>query len=239
MGAAIAEPESEALPRRLCLALDQVLEARGSVLVLMAHLSHHRVLAASDTHTARLGELEFSLGEGPGLDAVARCTPVRVGDLAGDDGDRWPALAVTVADVGLPVRAVFAFPLQLSGVSFGVLEVHRDRPGDLDETDAANGRIATGRHDRRGGPRPPPGPVGPHRPGHHPPGGRLGARRDHHPGRAGHAPPRAALSNHPPPNAARARAPSPTFDPPAAPYGCDTLLSWGDTKQVGRPDILP
>lgn len=142
MGAAIAESGSEALPRRLCLALDQVLEARGSVMVLMAHLSHHRLLAASDDHTARLGELEFSLGEGPGLDAVARCVPVLVDDLAGGDGQRWPALAATVADAGLPIRAVFAFPLHLNGISFGVVEVHRDHPGGLDERAATNGRIA-------------------------------------------------------------------------------------------------
>ncbi|WP_042364704.1 GAF and ANTAR domain-containing protein [Streptacidiphilus neutrinimicus] len=142
MGNAIAEEDADALPGRLCLALDEVLEGDGTVLVLMAHLSHHRVLAASDKHTARLGELEFSLGEGPGLDAVARSAAVLAGDLTGGDGDRWPALAVTLAGSGLPVRAVFAFPLQLSGVSFGVLEVSRHRPGELDERESANGRIA-------------------------------------------------------------------------------------------------
>ncbi|WP_157597176.1 GAF and ANTAR domain-containing protein [Streptacidiphilus rugosus] len=142
MGTAIAGEDGAALPRRLCSALDEVLEGRGTVLVLMAHLSHHRVLAASDPDTERLGGLEFSLGEGPGLDAVARCVPVMAGDLTGPDVDRWPALAVTVADAGLPVRAVFAFPLHLSGVSFGVLEVCRDRPGELDETETAHGRIA-------------------------------------------------------------------------------------------------
>jgi hypothetical protein len=142
MGTAIAGDDAEALPKRLCLALDQVLEGSGTVLVLMAHLSHHRVLAASDKHTARLGELEFSLGEGPGLDAVARRVPVLAGDLTGNDGSRWPALAVTVAGSGLPVRAVFAFPLQLSGVSFGVLEVCRHRPGELDGIESANGKIA-------------------------------------------------------------------------------------------------
>jgi hypothetical protein len=142
MGAAITDADPAALPRRLCRALDEVLGGSGTLLVLMAHRSHHRVLGASAPHTARLGELEFSLGEGPGLDAVARCAPVLVGDLSGGDGDRWPALAVSLAEAGLPVRAVYAFPLHLSGVSFGVLEVHRDRPGGLDEAEAANGRIA-------------------------------------------------------------------------------------------------
>lgn len=143
MGAAIAEDKDRTgIPVRLCHAFAEALEGRGAVLALSADLAQHRILAASDSRTAELGKLEFTLGEGPGLDAVARCRPVLVGDLAGREGDRWPVLAASIADRKLFVRAVFAFPLQVSGVSFGVLELYRDRPGSLDETDAATARIA-------------------------------------------------------------------------------------------------
>ncbi|MEU2718821.1 ANTAR domain-containing protein [Streptomyces sp. NPDC007205] len=134
--------EDPDLPQRLCVALRDALEGQGAALALMADLTHHHTLAASGDQAADLCQLEFDLGEGPGLHSVAHIRPVLVGDLSGADAERWPMWAATVAERGLPARAVFAFPLQISGTAFGLVELFRVQPGALDELDAAAARVA-------------------------------------------------------------------------------------------------
>jgi hypothetical protein len=81
--------------------------------------------------------LEFTLGEGPGRDAVLAGAPVLVPDL---DVPRyaacWPAFAYGVS--GFPVRAVFAFPLRIGAISVGVLTAHRAVPGPLTDRQLAD-----------------------------------------------------------------------------------------------------
>ena len=78
--------------------------------------------------SARLETLEFTLGEGPGLGAVAAGVPILAPDLL-DAKDRWPAFAPAAGLLG--VRAVFAFPLRIGAISVGVLLAHRATPGPL------------------------------------------------------------------------------------------------------------
>jgi transcriptional regulator with GAF, ATPase, and Fis domain len=142
MGAVIAGERAD-LPQRLCTALNEALDGRGAALALMADSTHHHTLAATDPQSAAVCELEFTLGEGPGLHAVARGRPVQVVDLTGAETERWPLWAAALVDRALPARAVFAFPLQISDTTFGLFELYRDDHGALDELDAAAARIAT------------------------------------------------------------------------------------------------
>ena len=74
--------------------------------------------------------LEFTLGQGPSRDAVLACVPVLVPDIdAPDQAARWPAFASCVA--GFPIRAVFAFPLNIGAIGVGVLTAYRAQPGPL------------------------------------------------------------------------------------------------------------
>lgn len=77
-----------------------------------------------------LEDAQFTLGQGPGHDAVAVGAPVLEPDLAlpGAAG-RYPAF--TSAATHLRVRAVFAFPLRIGAISVGVLTAHRTAPGPL------------------------------------------------------------------------------------------------------------
>ena len=88
-----------------------------------------------------------TLGEGPGPDALASGRPVRVPDLARVRPGRWPALLG--APKGLPVRAVFAFPLGLGAIQIGVVTIVRNRARALSaqETDdvTAVARLLTAR----------------------------------------------------------------------------------------------
>jgi hypothetical protein len=85
-------------------------------------------MVASDARSARVEELQFTLGEGPCLDALASGWPVLSADLD-QVMTRWPIYAPAAYEYG--VRAVFAFPLQIGALRVGGLDVYRDRPGSL------------------------------------------------------------------------------------------------------------
>jgi hypothetical protein len=74
-----------------------------------------------------LEDLQFTLGQGPGLDAAAGA-PVLVPDLAATAA-RWPVFAPAAAELG--VRAVFALPLRIGAISVGTLLAHRATVGPL------------------------------------------------------------------------------------------------------------
>ena len=75
-----------------------------------------------------LEDLQFTLGQGPGLEAVADGMPVLVADLR-EQAARWPGFAPGAIE--LKVRAVFAFPLRIGAISVGVLTAYRALPGLL------------------------------------------------------------------------------------------------------------
>lgn len=87
---------------------------------------------ATDSAARALGELQFTLGEGPGVDAISRRATVLVDDLhdrAGPDGP-WTAFRGEAG--GLGVRALFAFPIVVGSVALGSLDLYRRMPGGLD-----------------------------------------------------------------------------------------------------------
>ncbi|MFD8594365.1 GAF and ANTAR domain-containing protein [Kitasatospora sp. NPDC059646] len=140
---AAARDDCPDLPGRLCAAFNRAADGRGAALALMADLTHHHtLLRASHPDAAALCELEFDLGVGPGLEAFRRGRPVLVGDLRGAEGQQWPVWSDTVQARNLPARAVFGFPLQIAGSPFGLIQLHRDRPGIPNQTDIAAAALA-------------------------------------------------------------------------------------------------
>jgi hypothetical protein len=83
---------------------------------------------AGEAVGTNLEHQQFTLGEGPGLDAVTSGVPVLVADLA-EAGARWPAFAPAAVELG--VRAVFAFPLRIGAISVGTMLAHRLSAGPL------------------------------------------------------------------------------------------------------------
>lgn len=77
----------------------------------------------------RLSDLQFTLGEGPAIDASAAGMAVFAPDLDDVSAARWPAF--TTEALALGVRAVFALPLQLGAIEVGALVLHRNNPGPL------------------------------------------------------------------------------------------------------------
>ncbi|MFE0055296.1 GAF and ANTAR domain-containing protein [Streptomyces sp. NPDC059003] len=84
---------------------------------------------AADTAGIAFEDLQYTLGQGPTLDAARTGEPVLVPDLHTVPEDRWPALLSATRDQ--PPRAVHAVPLNLGAVRLGALTGHRSTPGPL------------------------------------------------------------------------------------------------------------
>ena len=105
------------------------LSARGVGLGVLERDGLRGVSAGSDPATVQLEDLQFLLGEGPCVDAVAARRPVLVPALDETTVLRWPGYAPAVRDLG--IRAVFAFPLQVGAARLGAMDVFRTVPGPL------------------------------------------------------------------------------------------------------------
>lgn len=125
--------EGAPLPERLCAAGARALPVSGVGMALMTGEGHQGGVAASDGLAATLEEIQFTLGEGPCMDASRDGCPVLVPDLARDADRRWPGFGSEVRAAG--VAAVFAFPLQVGGIRLGVLDLYRDTVGVLDDAE--------------------------------------------------------------------------------------------------------
>ena len=124
------EPGPFGRMQRLCSALTRNLPAAGvGVSVMTDDRYLGGTVAASDLVSHRLDELQFTLGEGPCIDAYTLRRPVLEPDLFGHGSSRWPGYAAAAQDEG--VQAVFAFPLQIGTARAGAMDVYRREAGSL------------------------------------------------------------------------------------------------------------
>lgn len=100
----------------------------GAALTLRSASRAQEMLGASDRWAVGLEEIQYTLGEGPAVEAFTTGGPVLVADVQADHG-RWPAFAEAGTAAG--AAAVFAFPLQVGGIRLGTLDLYRRRPGGL------------------------------------------------------------------------------------------------------------
>ncbi len=118
--------------RHICQLCAQLLGVTGAGISMVTATGNRGVICATDEVSARIEDLQFTLGEGACVEAVKGGVPVIVNDLH-EPGDvaveRWPAFMEGVAAAG--VRAVFALPLRVGGISVGALDLYRDLPGKL------------------------------------------------------------------------------------------------------------
>ncbi len=114
---------------RLCRAGVHAIPASGVGISVVTDGGTHTTAGVSGPVSAAVEELQFSLGEGPCLDAHAARRPVLEPDLGASALPRWPAYSRAAREQG--VRAVFAFPLQIGAARIGVLDVYRDVAGPL------------------------------------------------------------------------------------------------------------
>ncbi|MCZ4117864.1 ANTAR domain-containing protein [Streptomyces sp. H39-S7] len=116
---------------RLCA---QVLDVDGIAISVASNGTE--LLWFSDEESARLDDLQFTLGEGPSVEASRDGSLNLESNLERAFGERWPAFVPAAVDSG--VCAVFAFPLRLGAVCFGAMTGHRHRSGPLGEQAVAD-----------------------------------------------------------------------------------------------------
>ncbi|XVS61013.1 GAF and ANTAR domain-containing protein [Actinosynnema sp. CA-299493] len=134
----VAAPGMPGLARALCAVCVRTLTGvEAAAMTLRSGGRAQELLAASTPWAAALEEFQYTVGEGPGVEAFDTGGPVLVADLSAHRG-RWPGFADLGEVRGL--AAVFAFPLQIGGMRLGTLTLYRRRPGGLPPdvvTDAA------------------------------------------------------------------------------------------------------
>ena len=106
-----------------------LLDIEHSGLLLADDDGNLTALATTTPMMALVEDLEVTLGAGPCIDAHRHGRPVEETDLAGADRSRW--LGFNTPALAAGVRAVFAFPLRVTGASIGSLNLARLEPGAL------------------------------------------------------------------------------------------------------------
>ena len=124
-----ASPDGLALPAELVHGCSRALPVSGVGLALMTDRGPAGTVAATDGAALELEDLQFTLGEGPCVDASQTGRPVLQPDLAATGPRRWPAFAGGALAAG--VAAIFALPLRVGAIRVGVLDLYRATPGSL------------------------------------------------------------------------------------------------------------
>jgi hypothetical protein len=97
--------------------------------MLMSDGEHCGTLGVSNRVMTVVEDLQFTLGEGPCIDAYTSEHPILEPDLRDPATNRWPAFSGPAVQAG--VRAVFGFPLRTGTANLGALDIYLDHPGDL------------------------------------------------------------------------------------------------------------
>jgi GAF domain len=121
---------------RLCGTCAVLTGASGAGIMLMPDDVAQGSLCTTGPTSALIEQVQYTLGEGPCVDAHRQGRPVVEPDLAGAGSGRWAAFAEPVLAAG--VGAVFGFPLRVGAARLGALNLYRDRPGDLTDDQHAD-----------------------------------------------------------------------------------------------------
>jgi hypothetical protein len=126
--------------RRLAEVAATVTSLTGAGIMLMSGEIHRGPVAVSDDVAGVIEQLQYTLGEGPCLDAYREDRPVLEADLAEPALIRWTAFAPPAVAAG--AQAVFGFPLRIGSTRLGALNLYRDRPGPLSDDQYAYALVA-------------------------------------------------------------------------------------------------
>jgi hypothetical protein len=127
--AELSDGESTWPAARLCAVGPRITGANGVGVMLMSGDIPSGSLCSSDEVSHLIEDLQYTLGEGPCVEAYQNDKIVTEPDLADPQTPRWLAFTPPVLQAG--VRAVFGFPLRVGTVRLGALNLYRDRPGEL------------------------------------------------------------------------------------------------------------
>ena len=114
---------------RLCEACVGLLDVDAAAVSLVFDGANVGTFGVSGPQARVFDELQFTLGEGPCIDSVARRAPVMVADLAHPDERRWPGYGPAM--IAHDIRSVYAIPVVVAGEYVGALDLFRAVPDTL------------------------------------------------------------------------------------------------------------
>jgi hypothetical protein len=112
-----------------------VVGVAGAAATVVAGAAPTCRLRPSNVTATEIEDLQYTIGEGPGIDAHASGRPVSEPDLGRPHRVRWPLFSGPASAAG--AAALFAFPLRQGGVRMGALTLYTPQPGRL--TDIQHG----------------------------------------------------------------------------------------------------
>jgi ANTAR domain len=122
----------------LCHAAVLRLGVNGASVTATSGRMVHDPVCASDDVSARLEELQFTMGEGPGADDFRVGSPMLITDLD-SVAARWPGFVPAAVAAG--AGAMFSFPLQAGAIRVGILTLYRSRPGPMAAEELADALV--------------------------------------------------------------------------------------------------
>lgn len=114
---------------RLCVVCAEVTEMTGAGIMLINDDRPSGSVCTTNDVSALIEELQFTLGEGPCVDAHLQHRPIVEPDLADPAVARWTLFSEPAVAAG--ARAVFGFPVVAGRTGLGALNLYRDAPGPL------------------------------------------------------------------------------------------------------------
>ncbi|MFI0240483.1 GAF domain-containing protein [Streptomyces sp. NPDC016845] len=124
---------------RLCA---EVLGVDGVAVSVVTREGPSELVWCSGEVSARLEDLQFTLGQGPGPETTLSCAPVLEPDVRRLPDDRWPGLSAEMAALG--IGAVFCLPLHVGAACLGTMTLQRGAPGPLADDRATGAWLVAG-----------------------------------------------------------------------------------------------
>jgi len=123
----------------LCEVCAEITEMTGAGIMLMIGDLPQGSVCTTNAVSELIEEVQYTLGEGPCVDACLQQRPVVEPNLADPAQLRWLAFSPPVVAAG--ARAVFGFPLHSGGARVGALMLYRDQPGVLTDDQYADALV--------------------------------------------------------------------------------------------------
>ncbi len=137
----LAQRDGSAIsPKHACLACVEAVHVTGAGFMVSRGTESVEPMYVTDSRVGEAENLQATLGQGPGTDALKSGRPILVGDLTAPMNlERWPMFASEVSRLG--VRAMYSLPLALGAIQVGVLDLYNDTPGHLNQDELMDALI--------------------------------------------------------------------------------------------------
>lgn len=124
---------------RLCAVCPHIIGVDGAGVMLMSGDIPRGSLCSTDEVSQLIEELQYTLGEGPCVDAYQHGEVISEPDLAAPEKGRWPAFTPPALAAG--VRAIYGFPMRVGAVRLGALNLYRTRAVPLSDDEHADALV--------------------------------------------------------------------------------------------------